>query len=218
MFISRGVVIEGGSFLMGSPDGVGDDGERPQHRVTVSTFRILDREVTNAEYRRFDPNHDRLALDDDPVVNVSWYEAAAYAAWVGGSLPTEAQWEFAARGKEGRTYPWGEDQPTCDRVNFRECGMALRPARNGRPQTPEQIRDLAGNAWEWCLDWRGDYTAGDRKDPLGPATGLFRVARGGSFSNLPDEIRGANRYQANPDARDSTLGFRVAWFVPPARN
>ena len=192
---------------------MGDAPEHPQHRVTVSSFDILDHEVTNADYRRFDPNHDRLARDTDPVVNVSWYEAAAYAAWVGGRLPTEAQWEFAARGTDGRKYPWGDEEPTCDRANFQECGSTLRAAREGRAQTPEQVYDLAGNAWEWCRDWSGDYTAAERKDPLGPATGSARVVRGGSFLNIPYDLRGANRYRSAPEVRDPSLGFRVVWSV-----
>ena len=211
--LNRRVRIKGGPLLMGSPESVGDAPEHPQHRVTVSSFDILDHEVTNADYRRFDPNHDRLARDTDPVVNVSWYEAAAYAAWVGGRLPTEAQWEFAARGTDGRKYPWGDEEPTCDRANFQECGSTLRAAREGRAQTPEQVYDLAGNAWEWCRDWSGDYTAAERKDPLGPATGSARVVRGGSFLNIPYDLRGANRYRSAPEVRDPSLGFRVVWSV-----
>jgi formylglycine-generating enzyme required for sulfatase activity len=207
------VRIEGGSFLMGSPGDTGDPFERPQHRVTVSPFYIQEHEVTNAEYRRFDPNHDRLAPDDHPVANVTWYEAAAYAAWVGGSLPTEAQWEFAARGKDGRVYPWGEGDPTCAQANFRDCGSAVRPVRDGRDrgQTPEQVFDLAGNVWEWCRDWSGDYTSGEQMDPLGPPSGSARAVRGGSFFNLPYDLRAVNRYRSAPDVRNVSLGFRVVW-------
>ena len=158
------ILIPGGSFQMGRTEGAGESDERPQHRVTVSPFRIQEHEVTNEEYRRFlgvgpitflnekerDPNHDYEAAGNLPVVNVSWHEAMAYAAWLGGSLPTEAQWEFAARGKEGRTYPWGEDTPSakCERANSGDCRpRGLKPVKTGREggKTPEGVYDLIGN-------------------------------------------------------------------------
>ena len=139
------IFITGGSFQMGSPEGVGDPDERRQHQVTVPPFWIQEHEVTNAEYWRFDPSHDRFAPGDHPVVNVSWYEAVAYAAWLGGSLPTEAQWEFAARGKEGRVYPWGDTpEPSCDRANINTCGGRLAAVKRGRERgkTPEGVYRL----------------------------------------------------------------------------
>jgi len=209
---NRRIPIAGGAFEMGSPEGSGDPSEHPQRRIAVSPFRIQEHEVTNAEYRRFDPNHDRLAAADLPVVNVTWYEAMAYAAWLGGSLPTEAQWELAARNTAGRLYPWGADAPTCARANFMDCGSTLLPVRNGRDQgrTPEQVYDLAGNAWEWCRDWYGVYGQSE-KDPLGPSGGSARVVRGGSFFNSPYELRGVNRYSSGPEERNKSLGFRVVW-------
>jgi formylglycine-generating enzyme required for sulfatase activity len=211
--LNRRIRIDGGRFQMGSPPGTGDPFERPAHPVDVSPFYIQEHEVTNAEYRRFDPNHDRLAPDDYPVVNVTWYEATAYAAWLGGSLPTEAQWEFAARGQEGRTYPWGEDEPTCAHANFQDCGAAVRPVRieRDRGRTAQQVYDLAGNVWEWCRDWSGGYEEAGHVDPLGLTTGSSRVVRGGSFFNLPYDLRGVNRYSSPPDVRNVALGFRVAW-------
>ena len=210
---NRRVFITGGRFEMGSPEGTGEPAEHPQSRITVSPFRIQEHEVTNAEYRRFDPNHDRLAPDDLPVVNVSWYEAAAYAAWLGGSLPTEAQWEFVARGGAGRLYPWGEATPTCAHANFMDCGLGLLPVKAGRDpgKTPDLVYDLAGNAWEWCRDWYSDYAAGDRRDPLGPPTGGARVVRGGAFFNLPYELRGVNRLRSSPEIRSRGVGLRVVW-------
>ena len=165
--------------------------------------------------RRFDPSHDRSAPGDVPVVNVTWYEAMAYAAWVGGSLPTEAQWEFAARGKEGRTYPWGDKpEPTCDRANFSGCRPdGLKPVKAGREtgKTPEGVYDLAGNAWEWCRDWAGDYPLEEQADPLGPATGSARVVRGGGFDLSPRYQRGAGRFLIDPERPRGYRGFRVVW-------
>ena len=188
--------------------------------MTVSPFRIQEHEVTNAEYRRFlsqsqpDPNHDYEAAQDLPVVNVTWYDAMAYAAWLGGSLPTEAQWEFAARGTKGRTYPWGEQAPECDRANFKECQPdGLKPVKTRREEgkTPEGVYDLAGNVWEWCRDWFANYPSSEQTDPLGPASGSARVLRGGSFYSSPDLLRGAHRYQFSAYDRVDYNGFRVVW-------
>ena len=205
---------------MGSLETVGESDERPQHRVTLSPFLIQEHEVTNEEYRRFDPSHGRFAPDKQPVVNVSWYEAIAYAAWLGGSLPTEAQWEFAARGQSGRTYPWGEEDPTCARANFDECKAGLRPVEVGHDQgkTPEGVYDLAGSVWEWCRDWYRPYPDQGQTDPLGPPTGSFRVKRGGSFDYDQMSVRGAYRDRYGPEGRDGGGGFRVVWSpVVPAR-
>ena len=104
--------LDGGRFLLEDAD-----------PVTISSFTMQEHEVTNAEYRRFDPQHDVGAPEDCPVASVDWYDAMAYAAWLGGTLPTEAQWEFAARGTEGRMYPWGDEAPTPERANFGATGM-----------------------------------------------------------------------------------------------
>jgi formylglycine-generating enzyme required for sulfatase activity len=160
--------------------------------------------VTNGEYRRFDPKHDPAAPDDHPVVHVSWYDAMAFAAWVGGTLPTEAQWEFAARGPSGRTYPWGDERPTRARANFdyggSGAGRALATAPVGSfPEgaTPEKIHDLAGNVWEWCHD--GVPNA--------------RFLKGGSFFNGERYLAASARNLLHPEGSESVVGFRVAWPV-----
>lgn len=216
--LNRRVEIKAGSFIMGSPSGVGNSDEHPSHRVTLSRFLIQEHEVTNEEYRRFEPTHDPQAdakplSQKLPVANVSWYDAMAYAFWLGGSLPTEAQWEFTARGGVGRTYPWGDrPQPSCDRANFISCPGGLKPVKAGRERggTPEQVYDLAGNVLEWCRDWRAEYEARDQTNPVGPLSGTFRLLRGGSFDYAGRDLRAALRHNyLSPGSREYDVGFRV---------
>ncbi len=226
---NRRVLIQGGTFLMGSAEAPGVrgasiptydpdafDGERPQHQVTLSDFYLQEHEVTNGEYRRFDPDHRPDARDNHPVGYVSWGDAMAYAEWLGGTLPTEAQWEFAARGRDGRKYPWGDEDVTCERANYAECertAVAVKSYEAGA--TPEGIYDLAGNVWEWCLDWYAPYESTGQTDPTGPAESSLsrpaRVLRGGSFSFNPWYLRAAIRFNYYPDVRGVNIGFRVAW-------
>ena len=193
---------------MGSPEGpgraeIGNFGRKTAASSDAVTVRIQEHEVTNAEYRRFDPNHDRSAPDDHPVVNVSWYDAMAYAAWLGGSLPTEAQWEFAARGKEGRTYPWGEEAPTCDRANFMSVAPECLPVKTGREggKTPEGVYDLAGNVWEWCRDWSGHILVKSRRIRLGPRPGRRGCCAAGLRQRPPARRRPRQRPPSEPRRR-----------------
>jgi formylglycine-generating enzyme required for sulfatase activity len=186
--------------------------------------------VTNEEYARFDPRHWLRAGEQlHPRGAVSWYEAVGYAAWLGASLPTEAEWEYAAvgtgadgpRGKS-RLYPWGDAAPAPDRAVFsgqlgeRKSTLPVVPPRLlGR--TPEGLDDMAGNVWEWCRDWSVSYPAESASDPLGPiaqdarkrlTSGLStRVIRGGSFYNLASHLRA--RLSHDPGYVNSPLGFRV---------
>jgi formylglycine-generating enzyme required for sulfatase activity len=232
--VNRRILIEGGSFWMGSPGRTagsrqvwegGDLDESPRHQVTLSPFWIQEHEVTNAEYRRFDPRHEPEAPDALPVVRVTWHDAMAYAAWLGGSLPTEAQWEFTARGKEGRTYPWGEEPPTCDRANFVECLVDvdrdnpknLLPVKTGRERgkTPEGVYDLAGSVWEWSRDLAGSYPSPEETDPPEPPTGSGRVLRGGAFNSPQNDVRAARRGHGVPVYPSLNYGFRVVWSGAP---
>ena len=206
------ISIPGGRFTMGEGEGA--------HPVTLSPFTIQEHEVTNGEYRRFlsrsQPGlkHNYEAAQDLPVVEITWYDAMAYAAWLGGSLPTEAQWEFAARGTEGRTYPWGEQSPACDRANFKGCEPdGLKPVKTVRDEgkTPEGVYDLAGNVWEWCRDSFAEYPRGEQKNPLGPPSGSERVSRGGSFHSTPEVLRGAHRHSFGTLDAVPFIGFRVVW-------
>jgi formylglycine-generating enzyme required for sulfatase activity len=194
--------IEGGEVQTG----IENDGGLVGRRVHVSSFYLQQHEVTNAEYRRFDPRHDAGAPANHPVVNVSWYDAMAYAAWLGGNLPTEAEWELAARGSAGRMYPWGNERPTRTRANYDPDGGGVGRTPGTAPvgsfpegATPERIHDLAGNVWEWC------------RDGLSNA----RVLKGGSYFNGERYLATAPRNSLHPEGRESVVGFRVAW--PPEK-
>ena len=202
--------------MMGSD--VGDQGR--EHWVSLSPFYIQEHPVTNAEYQRFRPEHQfPKGKEDHPVVNVSWAEAMAHAQWLGGSLPTEAQWEFAARGTEGRHYPWGESEPTSERANYLATGKEGTTPVKSFPKgaTPEGIHDLAGNVCEWCRDWYGPYEGEEERDPVGPQGGSFRVLRGGGFSSIPETLRAACRGRYHPVGRFD-IGFRVAWSAAGGQN
>ena len=195
------VKLGGGEFYMGMAfDSDSDDEIRI--RVLLSPFYIQQYEVTNAEYRRFDRSHDPDAPDDHPVTNVSWYDAMAYAAWLGGSLPTEAQWEFAARGRSRRPYPWGPERPSSSRANYDHDGKGETRDRGTAPvgsfpegATPDRIHDLAGNVWEWCRD----------------GSSRTRVLKGGSYFNDESYLAAARRNFLHAEETESVVGFRVAW-------
>ncbi len=214
--LNPAVLIEGGTFRTGSDDwqAVAPPGspyskqdEDPQ-TWTVETFWLQSHEVTNAEYRRFDPGHD---FEPDrarhPAVEVTWSEALAYAAWLGGNLPSEVEWEYAARGTARRLYPWGDDAPTCERAHYADCEPRTTVPVMSRPggATPEGVHDLAGNAWEWVRPvW---FEAG--RHPANPDSHRLK---GGSFAHPGFFLRAAavtNDYP--PDYRWNNIGFRVAW-------
>jgi len=147
-----------------------------------------------------------------PVTEVSWYEADAYCRWVGGHLPTEAEWEYAARGEAGRRFPWGSEEPDPQRANFRSnVGEPTPVGIYPLGATPEGLHDLAGNVWEWCADWFGDYPREDEEDPKGTGSGSSRVLRGGAFYDAPRYLRAAFRYVLRPGYRGVDYGFRVVW-------
>ena len=214
--LNRPIWIERGTFQMGSDDGADD--ERPVHRVTMSGFWIQEHEVTNEEYRRFDAEHQFPSGQERyPVVAVSWQQAIDYARSRGGSLPTEAQWEFAARGAAGRTYPWGERAPTCQLAQVNGCGETASITVMSRPDgaTPEGVHDLAGNVGEWVRDWYGPYEASDALDPTGAQSGSSRVLRGGDFESSAVDLRGSFRSNFFPVSVSDDFGFRVAWAIAP---
>ena len=218
------VKIPAGEFLMGSVAGDGEPPERPQRQVFVSEFLIDKTEVTWRQFQKFaeatgaslPPVPLWGTPSDYAVSNVLFAEAKAYCDWVGGRLPTEAEWEKAARGTDGRKYPWGNEWHP-DRCNSLEGGPH-RPEGVGSFPTclsPYGLIDMAGGVWEWCADWYADiYPEGPVRDPRGPETGNQRVLRGGSWLNMSTWLRTAYRYQNPLDWRSVHNGLRCVQHVP----
>jgi formylglycine-generating enzyme required for sulfatase activity len=218
------VYVPAGEFLMGSTyeDPFAEDDEKPQHTVYLAAFWIDRTEVTNAQYRKCveagacQPpgcwDDSRLNAPDQPVVCVTWYEAQDYAAWVGGRLPTEAEWEKAARGIDGQIYPWGDSPPDCDKTNYSSCaGKPLPVGTHPDGASPFGVLDMAGNVWEWVADWYdGDYYSQDRPiNPQGPDRGGQRVLRGGTLISTRSTLRCAVRHKWPPNNWNNDIGFRV---------
>ena len=213
-------LIPAGEFLMGSA--VADD-EQPPRKVYLDAYYIYKTEVTVAQYRQFCaetrramPNEPAWGWrENHPVVNVNWKDATAYARWAGATLPTEAQWEKAARGTTGLTYPWGNvwdvGKAQCSSARY---GDADGPAPVGSfpaGASPFGVLDMAGNVWEWCADWYGEdyYRRAPANNPLGPATGTFRVLRGGSWGNNNSaHFRVSFRRNGDPTFGNYVFGFR----------
>jgi formylglycine-generating enzyme required for sulfatase activity len=212
-----------------------DEDEGPVHTVRLDAYEMARYPVTVGEYAHFvdqdgyrqrqwweaggfgqwespDNWEDQLQHPNRPVVYVSWYEAAAYAAWAECRLPTEAQWERAARGTKGRRYPWGKEDPDDLRLNY--AGKIGHPTPVGiypRGNTPEGICDLAGNVWEWCWDTWDEkyYHHSPHENPSGPETGSSRVLRGGDWRHLARYCRSAARDGDDAGNRNDNYGFRL---------
>ena len=211
------VFFEGGYFRMGN-DSV--QGEAPMREVFVEPFWMDVHPVTVAQYEQYltetgaaeptywrDPQYNG---PDQPVVGITWEEALAYAAWAGKELPTETQWEFAARGSENRKYPWGNTAPDTTRCNFRNyLGMPSIVTMHDEGQTPDGMLDMAGNVFEWTRDAFAPYDQQDtdegklRKFPQ-------KSVRGGCFQSESAEITTSARVGMFPDVRQNNVGFRCA--------
>lgn len=221
------VRIEGGVFTMG------DDEFFPMRDVYVNSFYIDGVEVTTERYAKFLAANGSLAPPDEwetldlakqgqlPVVGVSWNDAQAYCQWVGKRLPTEAEWERAARDSDQRKYPWGNEEPGAARAVY---GHRAEDAYGGglervgsleAGRSREGVYDLEGNASEWVSDWFTEsFSVDDVRNPKGPPTGEKKVIRGSGWHEPVDRIGGSRRYQASPDNRTDDVGFRCAMDAP----
>jgi formylglycine-generating enzyme required for sulfatase activity len=247
------VLIPAGEFLMGSKVRQGDRDENPQHKVYLDAYYIDKHEVTNAQYHQFwladggeKSKHTPASYGSSymigdwpevaktkpnyPLVGITWYDARAYAEWAGKRLPTEAEWEKAARGTEAGVWPWGNEfqreitmtdganqNPVRTHSNRRDGndGYDNTTAPVGSYPTgasPYGVHDMAGNVWEWVADWYNEdyYATGPAENPGGPDAGKLKVVKGGSWNHREHSQRCANRYYCYPDSWGNTLGFRCA--------
>ena len=223
------VYVPAGEFLMGSVEGVGNDDEHPQHTVYLDAYWIDQTEVTNAMYEKCvtdgmctppsnyssytrDSYYGNYEFANYPVIYMNWDQANKYCEWAGRQLPTEAQWEKAARGTDGRTYPWGNQEPTPNLANYGVIqGDATAVGSYTEGASPYGVLDMAGNVWEWVADWYGaDYYASQSgwENPQGPQAGEGRVLRGGSWYYFEYGLRSASRYWDVPTYTGSNGGFR----------
>jgi formylglycine-generating enzyme required for sulfatase activity len=212
----------GDNFNEGSAD------QHPVHTVYLDEFYISRYEITFSQYNFFLretgwPIPDNLAISNGeyPVYNVTWMDANAFCEWLSEKigenvkLPTEAQWEKAARGTDQRKYPWGNSEPNCQLGNFNPCGAAPKAvgsAPDGR--SPYGVEDMAGNVAEWCRDWYEStyYNNSPYSNPQGPGSGLKRVFRGSSYLSILSHgpaLYSTFRSSKLPDQRSTTIGFRV---------
>ena len=219
------VLIPAGSFEMGDHFSEGYKRELPVHTVTLDAFYMDTHEVTVGQFKQFvnqseyDYDFDEIKnggftisdfspTDDHPMIWVNWNYATAYAEWAGKRLPTEAEWEYAARGGlEGRRYPWG-DEIDDSKANY-DDNVGTTTVAGSYPVNGYGLYDMAGNVWEWCQDrYDGNYyTNSPVNNPQGPETGRRRVLRGGSWRTHATYLRLASRYN-DPSPRDSPYGFR----------
>jgi formylglycine-generating enzyme required for sulfatase activity len=235
------VRFEGGVFTMGTKSGESSD-ERPTHEVDLDPFELARTETTVAQYEkcvdegrcseprssRKTDNYGKSDRKDHPVNAVTFSQAEAFCSFVGGRLPTEAEWEFASRsGGKDTKYPWGSAEPSCDRMVMKEsgkpngCGKKMTAPVCSRPQgnTEQGLCDMGGNVWEWTSDWYGEsyYRDSPRTNPPGPASGTERSLRGGMWFGPGERARNGNRYKDKPSTKADGLGFRCARDVGPRR-
>ena len=208
------VHIQSGQFFMGSAEGLGD--ERPVHTVHIKSFKLDRYEVSKIALEDWLVIQGRKAQADIrnatlPATHVSWQDASAFCAARGARLPTEAEWEYAARGSNQRTFPWGDNNPSPTRARFAErAPLPVQTKLEGI--TPEGTEHLAGNVAEWVQDWWDPayYKASPIHDPQGPTTGEFRVVRGGSWNQSAYDLRSSARSYHNPFKGAGHIGFRCA--------
>ena len=209
--------IPSGTFEMGCMPGDSDcrPNEQPRHRVTLTqAFELMETEVTVRQFREWAaarslraPRQPPWNGDEHPIVNVTWEEMRAFCQGIGGRLPTEAEWEFAARGgADGAIYPWGPafDPDLANGIDRAGADTWARTAPVGSfPSNAYGLRDMIGNVWEWVADWYWPLYFGRsvESDPPGAAEGRFRALRGGSWDNEPEHLRTSFRFRLSPTGR-----------------
>jgi len=224
------VRVAAGAFLRGSPEGVGLEDERPQRSIHLDTFDIDRTEVPLRDYQKCvaaqtcappecgEPEDKAETRPDHPVVCVSWAQAKAYCEWAGKRLPTEAEWEKAARGDDGRLFPWGNQAPSCELANHSGCGEGTHPVGSKTAgASPHGALDMAGNVYEWVADWHHEayYELCPDRNPPGPPRGDKKIVRGGAFSYAADELTVHGRTFDRPEVAYDQVGFRCARSVAP---
>ena len=235
------ILIPAGTFTMGSDTRAAD--EKPKHKVYLDAYYIGKYEVTNAEYYEFWKQQTDAArtpgnfthlpeigdwparaeqFPNHPVVGVSWHDANAYAAWKGMRLPTEAEWEKAARGYTDRVWPWGNAVEPYANTAAEDDGYQNRLAPVGsfpKGKSYYGVMDMAGNVWEWTADWYSDVYYGyssqaaakrPKMNPTGPDVGSWRVIRGGSWIDKIARCSTTFRFYFYPNLKTSFVGFRLA--------
>ena len=228
------LLVPSGEFVMGSDAPDAGPTEKPLTRITLSRFYMSRFPVTNAEYEQFDPTHVRKRApgtgDRHPVVHVSSLDAIKFCQWLSTRerkkyrLPTEAEWEYAARGTDGRKYPWGNYDRRGDLANFADKNTVFawsdREISDGYAESspvgafpmgasPFRMEDMAGNVWEWCLDYFENYRGAPKVNPRGATAGAKRVYRGGSWKSRFNSLRTTARGANTPSYSCNDLGFRV---------
>ena len=234
------VLVSAGENEMGAEGGPADLDEGPKHKVYLDAFYIGMYEVNNKQYETFvkatghrtpenccDSKYNLWRGDamldgvgDLPVVNVSWDDAVAYCTWIGGRLPTEAEWEKAARGTDGRTYPWGNEPVSVNRTNYSVDVVSVwqgpvtlaKVNQFDSGRSPYGAYGMAGTVWEWVQDFYDEqyYKNSPVKNPQGPSEGNDRAIRGGSWRNTAQMLRSANRNKHAPGERRTYVGVRCA--------
>jgi formylglycine-generating enzyme required for sulfatase activity len=207
------VTVPGGDFVMGRADGPAD--EQPAHTVFVDSFAIDQKEVSRAAYALF-ARQKRRTYDTGgsprlPAVGISWTAAQEYCRDQGKRLPTEAEWELAARGVEGRPYPWGAQSPQPNLAHF-AAAAPIEVDTHLEGATRSGVEHMAGNVAEWVADWWNPraYHAASERNPSGPAQGEYRVIRGGSFADPAAALRATSRSFHTPMRGGQMIGFRCA--------
>lgn len=215
------VYVPGGEFTMGS-DAVLDN---QKHTETLSPYWIYQSKVTNRQYQLciqagicvtpVDPSAQKALTNadfgDNPILSVKWDQASAYCTWIQGTLPTEAQWELAARGPNWNLYPWGDAKPACDLLNFNTClGVPSKVDNYPSGKSFYNTLDMSGNVFEWVGDWYAAdyYKNSPAQDPTGPETGKERSIRSSSYFSNSDDVLPSKRFFQNPTKSRLDLGFR----------